>query len=82
MRFTEWKGEVPKKKGRGYHHLEDELNEFMKMNVKAAKVAWTELEYKNVRSCYEGLLKAAKRFNFPVYVTTRKGEVFLVRRDI
>ena len=82
MRFTEWKGEVPKKRSNKMYKLEAGLKEFMAMNVKVAKVTWTDIEYKSSRSCYESLHKAAKKFGFPIDVTTRKGEIFLIRRDI
>lgn len=82
MRFTEWKGELPRAKRNRMSKVEAELKEFMAMNVKVAKVTWTDIEYKNDRSCYEGLLRCVKKFGFPIIVTTRKGDVFLIRKDI
>lgn len=81
MRFTEYKGDIFKK-STGFKRLEAELKEFLKMNVKVAKVTFTKVEYKSVKSCYHSLTKAVARYSLPIDVTTRKGEIFIINKEI
>lgn len=81
MRFTEFKGYIPGK--RKYSRVEGEVMEFINMNVKCAKVTWTENEYNSIDSCYNALHKCAKR-NFPEQVQVKRcyGNIYLIRKDI
>lgn len=81
MRFTEFKGEIPMR-GCARHNLKAELTEFMNMNVKVAKVTITDHDYKNAKSAYENLHKAAKKYGFPIDVTKRKDDIYIIRKDI
>ena len=81
MRFTEFKGNI-RKKNAGMTKLEGEIREFMKMNIRVAKVTFTKVEYKDHKSCYEALRRAIKKNAFPVDVVTRKGEVFIINKEI
>lgn len=79
MKFTEVK-ELPGKKYVPKFAMRDALNEFMKMNIKAAKLE--NHGYKNSRNAYTAFYKAAKKWAFPVDVCMRNGEVYLIRRDM
>lgn len=82
MRFTEIKGEIPRSIGKGVHNIRSQIEEFMAMNVKVAKVTWTSIEYKDYKSCYQALHKAVDRGGYPVQVLTRNEEVYIIRKDI
>lgn len=62
--------------------LRNILDEFMNMNVKAVKFEFDENEYKNAKSCYGNLHKAARNYGYPVNVCKRNGEIYFERRDI
>jgi hypothetical protein len=56
--------------------------EFINMQVKVAKVDYTEFDYKSLNSAYNTLYKAAKRSCVPVQVMRREGSIYFVRTDI
>lgn len=55
--------------------LKSRLEKFMEMKVKIAKIVLDDDDY-----CCP--VSACERFVFPIDVKMRKGEVYLVRRDI
>lgn len=79
MKFTEVK-EIPEYSRRYRGVMRDRLEEFMNMNIKAVKVE--DHGYKTPEIAYKALHKATKRWALPIDVVTRKGEIFLIRRDI
>lgn len=80
MRFIEVKGFVPRQKKWG--RLRVELETFMSMNIKTAKVDYAECEYKKSITCYKCLWNAARRYAMPIRVAMIDGEIYLIRRDM
>lgn len=78
MNFEKVKG-IPK---RTNHKLTNYLNEFMRMNVKTAKVHFSDGEYKSVRIGAGCLGVAIKRNGYPIEVHVQEGDVYLMRRDL
>lgn len=81
MRFTEFTGRVPnKKKG---SKLYAEMTEFINMNVKCAKVTYSENEYKDYRSAYSTLHSAARKY-YPekIQVIAHEYEIYFIRKDL
>lgn len=56
--------------------------EFINMNVKVAKVNFSEFDYKNMNSAYNNLHKGAIRHRVPVRVTRMGDSIYFVRKDI
>lgn len=56
--------------------------EFMRMNVKAVQVDFTEFDYKSVDSAYNNLHKGAKKHSVPVRVIKNGDSIYFVRTDI
>ena len=81
MKFTEYKGEVPKKAG-ARNNLKVFLEEFMSANVEVAILEFNKDEYKSPKGAAHCLRHAAKCYGFPVTVMQRKDQVFLIRRDM
>lgn len=54
------------------------LEEFLSMHTKAVKLDVGD-EWKDPKSAYGSLSKAAKRFGYPVQVRLVRGEVYLIR---
>ena len=81
MRFTEFKGYIPKKKNGS--RLFAEFTEFINMNVKCVKVTWTEHEYKSYKAAYNSLHHAAKKF-YPekIQVVGHNEEIYFIRKDL
>lgn len=79
MKFVEVK-EVPDQKK--YHELKSKWEEFMAMNVKVAKVDLDEEEYKSPEVAARTMMLSIKRFGFPITVTRRRNEIYLIRRDM
>lgn len=89
MMFVEVQ-ELPKKgsiengrSGRStYHKYAKELETFTKMNVKIAKVVFASGEFKDTTSVETILRRAVKTHGFPINIHERRGDIYLVRRDI
>lgn len=89
MRFVEV-AEVPRRryKQKGdrtpseYHNLKNELNAFMKMDVKIVRIIFYEDEYASFTSAGKAIGGAVKRMRLPVKVRWVDGDVYLVRTDI
>lgn len=58
------------------------LEEFLNMNTKIVKVERGEHDWKNFESARACLLNSVKRFGFPITVTVRAGEVYLINKSI
>ena len=79
MKFVEVK-EVPGM--RKYHPLKNKWDEFMAMNVKVAKVDLSEHDYKSAAVAHSVMSISIKRFGYPITVTRRGDEIYLIRRDM
>jgi hypothetical protein len=64
-----------------YHRLQEFLEDFVQMDTKFAKVEFGN-EYASTKSAVNCLQVAAVRGRFPVKVTQRKDEIYLVRTDM
>ena len=62
------------------YKLEAELTTFIRMNTKAVEVQ-LDGRYSNANSARSTLINAAKRYDMPISVITRKGKVYLIRTD-
>lgn len=80
MKLTVMK-EVPEKRS-AMKNIVGYLDEFMKMNVKVVKIEYNEKEYSKSTSCQSAFSKAVKRNGYPVTVTCRNKEIFLIRNDM
>lgn len=79
MKFVEVK-EVPGV--RQDNLLKSKWVEFMAMNVKVAKVDLSEHEYKSATVAQSVMSVSIKRFGYPITVTRRGDELYLIRRDM
>lgn len=82
MRFTpvsKIPEQVPKcfKKNNG-----DDLYEFMNMNVKRAKMDFSNTDYAHSYSAYAAIRTSIKYHNLPITVHFINGEIYLVRTDM
>lgn len=80
MRFIEVTN-IPKQVRSCKHKLEREILDFIGMDVKTAKVEYSQYEYSCVESLRACLKTACVRVGVPVDVKMVNGEVYLVRRD-
>lgn len=80
MKFTVVE-ELPEKRTE-CKKLHNIFEEFMRMNVKAAKYEFAENEYKSVSSAHGNLYKGARRWGYPIYVVRRSDEIYFVRKDM
>lgn len=77
--------EIPKKeslKNRSYSNVRAQLEEFMKMNVKYAKVLYTNEEYSSVASMSHTIARSISRASFPIRLVENFNNVYLVRTDM
>ena len=81
MRFIEV-NEIPKKVRSCNHKLEDDILEFMAMNIPMARVEFDEFEYSCVESLRICLKFVCRRVGLPIQVKMYNGEVFLIRTDM
>lgn len=79
MKFTEYKGEIPRADRK---NLKCFFEEFMSSNVEIAILEFNEKEYKSLDIARESLAQSVKRYGFPITVMKRKDQVFLIRRDM
>lgn len=79
MKFVKVK-EVPEQKK--YHPLKSKWEEFMAMNVKVVKVDLDENEYKTIDGARSVMAISVKRMGYPITVTKRGDEIYLIRRDM
>lgn len=89
MRFVEVK-EIPKRRYKTkdahrpeeYHNLKKELESFLKMDVKTAKVILADGEYVSCGSAQNAIVDSIKRFAFPVKACRIDGVLYLERTDM
>lgn len=79
MKFTAVK-EVPG--NRTYNPLKSKWDEFMAMNVKVAKVDLDEKEYCSIEVARSVMSVSIKHFGYPITITKRGNEIYLIRRDM
>ena len=79
MKFVEVK-EVPGVKK--YNPLKSKWEEFMAMNVEVAKVDLDIDEYRSVEVARATMATSVKRLGYPITVTRRQNEIYLIRRDM
>ena len=65
-----------------YKPMGEYLKEFMLMNVKYVKVAFSYLDYSNAESAYVSIRDAAKRHGLPIAAVLRDDDVYLMRTDM
>lgn len=81
MTFTPVK-KFPMAKGRkGKEIVCGYFTEFIKLDIKAAKISFNEGEYCNTHSAYNSLHRAASKWEFPVRVSMRKDDIYFIRTD-
>lgn len=79
MKFTEMKDGLPKREN---HKLNLLLQEFVRMNVKVARIDLDEHEYASVAVARGVIGVACKRWCVPVKPKVRDGVLYLVRTDM
>lgn len=65
-----------------YHKHESELNTFMKMGVRIARIDFAKGESKDQISLATSIRRAVKTLGLPIDVHRRNSRLYLVRRDI
>lgn len=80
MRFIE--AEIEECRRCQNKNLEQEFEKFMSMNVKTAKVIFTEEEYSCSNAVAVVLRRGVKTHRLPIHVLVVNGNVYLVRRDM
>ena len=79
MKFVE----VEKVPGqRTNHRLKDKWDEFMAMNIKVAKIELDENDYKSITTAKSVMAVSIKRYGYPITITRRGNDLYLVRRDM
>lgn len=73
--------EVPMRRG-SRKDLKARWDEFMSMNVKIVKVELNEHDYKNANVARSVLTRSVNTYGYPINVTLRDNEIYLVRRDM
>lgn len=58
------------------------LKEFMKMNVKYARVDFTNMDYSDLSIGYRTFRDSVYRSALPINVVQRSGHVYLIRKDL
>lgn len=64
------------------HKLKHAWEEFMSMNVKIAKAELDIGEYSSPTVARSVWTISIKKYGYPIDVRMRKGEIYLIRRDI
>lgn len=67
---------IPKK---GYHKLQDMIEEFVNGPYDLVKVQIREDEYKNAKSCCSSLYNAVKRSGYKVKICQRGNDIFMAK---
>lgn len=57
------------------------IKEFVEANIEVARVDWIG-EYKNANTCFTALNYAVKKHNFPVKVTVKQKDVYLINTQV
>ena len=82
MKFVEIKDDENETERKKPHNIEDDLMEFMKMNVKKVMVLFDEYEYCCENSCYCALYGAVRSRSYPIKVMKRRKLIYLIRTDM
>lgn len=72
--------DIPKVRQDAYK-LKHYLDEFLHMHIKVAKVDFDE-HYKSSSVAAQCISHAVKKYGFPIIVTQRKNEIYLIRKDM
>lgn len=72
--------ELPVRKRRVRHELQELMDEFAKSDMKFAKVEWNGLDYKNSTTARSCLCNAAKRSGHPIVVIKRGEDIYLAKK--
>ena len=81
MTFTQVKKFPRERSWSKREKLEGYFTEFMKLDIKAAKIGFEPDEYSNVHSAYNCLHKGAKKLEFPIRVSKRGDDIYFIRTD-
>ena len=73
---------LPEKQKNTYKKNTDMLNEFMKMNVKYARVEYSKTDYCSESSVVGSLSKSIRTNMYPIRLKTINGELYLIRKDL
>lgn len=68
--------DIPKNE-RGWHSLQDMIEQFVNSDIKIVKVDFDEHDYKSLKSCDNSMRVAVKRSGHRVKVVQRNGELYL-----
>lgn len=71
---------VPGERVRKRGEMRDLLDEFMKMNTRSVKIE--DHGYKTPKLAYMAFRRAVNRWVYPIDVSLRGDNVYLIRRDI
>lgn len=82
MKFVKYEGEIKRVARYKYSRVKSYLTEFMNSDIKTAEVIWTEDEYSSVKSAYNSLIKAVRRYVLPIDIVKNEEHIYLVRRDM
>lgn len=58
------------------------LESFLSSDIKYAKAVFEEGEYSVVSTAWNSLYQACYKYNLPIQVTMRGGDVYLIRTDM
>lgn len=72
---------LPDRKKRPYKKLEDELEKFMRMDCKYAKVELNG-EYAGPNSARASILRAIRLYDLPIQIKMINDEVYLISTDM
>lgn len=81
MKFTEVK-ELPERTITTYKRPQYVFEEFLRLNIKIAKVEFNKNEYSSTQSAFANCKMYAKRDGYPIDVRMRNGELYFIRRDM
>lgn len=65
-----------------YKNIRSYLMEFMQMNVKYARVEYTQKEFLNIPSARSSISGMIRQFNFPVRTRVLNDTLYLERTDM
>lgn len=62
--------------------LKELLEEFVRSNIKCAKFIFDETEYSRCENARQALLRSCKFGAFPIAISVRGNDIYLIRKDI
>lgn len=86
MFIEDMMGILPKKgHGRGRrqakHNITNIIEDFLDSGVEVGKVHYTAKDYGSMNSAYKSIYASIQNGHYPVRITVRNGELYLVRRS-